>query len=72
MQHNSIPTTGWCVLATRGRLASPHSPDVRSQIKWDRFMRMCRVLEAGEQKMKRLRQKPDAQAEERVLVDFWG
>jgi len=35
-------------------------------------MRMCRVLEAGEQKMKRLRQKPDAQAEERVLVDFWG
>jgi len=35
-------------------------------------MRMCRVLEAGEQKMNRLRQKPDAQAEERVLVDFWG
>lgn len=24
---------GWCVLATRGRLASPHSPDVRHQVK---------------------------------------
>jgi hypothetical protein len=23
-------TMGWCVLATRGRLASPHSPDVEA------------------------------------------
>ena len=66
-------TTGWSLPVPRLRREHRRlTPDVRSQIKWDRFMRMCRVLEAGEQKMKRLRQKPDAQAEERVLVDFWG
>ena len=31
IRESGSPTMRWCVLATRGRLASPHTADVRSQ-----------------------------------------